>query len=99
MPRLEAAAYVSQQFLLVLEAGTYRTFPVPGTCSRKVPLFLVGSVFPYSKGEQGRYKGTLIFTNFPNFFKNSLKYFYSFIFTQNKKCSFPEKNNLKNMSR
>ena len=35
----------------IVGTGTDRTFP------QKVPLFLVGSVFPYSKGEQGN-KGT-----------------------------------------
>ena len=36
------------------KAGTYRTFPVLRNVPRKVRLFLVSSVFPYSKGEQGR---------------------------------------------
>ena len=36
------------------EPETYRTFPVPGNIPRNVPLFLVSSVFPYSKGEEGR---------------------------------------------
>ena len=35
--------------------GTHRTFPVPRNVPGKVLLFLVSSVFPYSKGEQGRY--------------------------------------------
>ena len=48
----------------VFNAGTYRTFPVLRNVLRKVPLFLVSSVFPYSKGEQGRYKGTSIFPIF-----------------------------------
>ena len=36
------------------QTGTYRTFPVPRNIPRNVPLFLVSSVFPYSKGEEGR---------------------------------------------
>ena len=38
-----------------LISATHRTFPVPQNVPAKVPLFLVSSVFPYSKGEQGRY--------------------------------------------
>ena len=40
--------------LVEVQAGTYRTFPVPRNIPRNVPLFLVSSVFPYSKGEEGR---------------------------------------------
>ena len=46
--------------LQAFKAGTNRTFPVPW----KVPLSSVGSVFPYSKGEQGRYN----FIREPSFF-------------------------------
>ena len=53
--------------LYLLKSGTHRTFPVLRNIPGKVPLFLVSSVFPYSKGEQGRYKGTSIYgSNPPN---------------------------------
>ena len=41
--------------LYLLKSGTHRTFPVLRNIPGKVPLFLMSSVFPYSKGEQGRY--------------------------------------------
>ena len=45
--------------------GTHRTFPVPrnvpGKVPGKVPLFLVSSVFPYSKRGTGKVWGTFIF--------------------------------------
>ena len=54
--------------------GTHRTFPVLRNVPGKVPLFLVSSVFSYSKGEQGRY-GEHLFSPIFNYF----------IFTQAKK--------------
>ena len=49
--------------LYLLKSGTHRTFPVLRNIPGKVPLFLMSSVFPYSKGEQGRY-GELLFSQF-----------------------------------
>ena len=56
-------------------AGTYRTFPVPGTCSWKVPLFLVGSVFPYSRGNKEGKKEPLFLAIFEGFFLQFYTYF------------------------
>ena len=59
--------YVSENLILgfwkIFVAGTHRTFPVPRNVPGKVLLFLVSSVFPYSKGDQGRY-GNLYFSHF-----------------------------------
>ena len=41
--------------------GTHRTFPVLRNVPGKVPLFLVSSVFPYSKRGTGKVWGTFIF--------------------------------------
>ena len=46
--------YCTAPKLARVVAGTYQTFPVPRNIPRNVPLFLVSSVFPYSKGEEGR---------------------------------------------
>ena len=58
-----SAEFEQHQQLYAIEAGTYRTFPV----LQKVPLFLVSAVFPYSKGEQGKVKPNLFFSNFGHF--------------------------------
>ena len=55
-----SAEFEQHQQLYAIEAGTYRTFPV----LQNVPLFLVSAVFPYSKGEQGKVKWNLFFSNF-----------------------------------
>ena len=52
-------------------AGTYRTFPVP----RKVPLLLVGSVFPYSRGNKEGKKEPLFLAIFEVFFLQFYTYF------------------------
>ena len=62
-------------FSRCLNAGTYRTFPVPGTCSWKVPLFLVGSVFPYSRGNKEGKKEPLFLAIFEVFFLQFYTYF------------------------
>ena len=50
-------------------------FPVPGTCSWKVPLFLVGSVFPYSRGNKEGKKEPLFLAIFEVFFLQFYTYF------------------------
>ena len=55
-----SAEFEQHQQLYAIEAGTYQTFPV----LQNVLLFLVSAVFPYSKGEQGKVKWNLFFSNF-----------------------------------
>ena len=66
--------YIARMIQLYNIPGTHRTFPVLRNVPRKVSLFSVSSVFPYSKGEQGRY-GEPLFSPFLSYF----------IFTQAKK--------------
>ena len=56
-----SAEFEQHQQLSAIEAGTYRTV------LQNVPLFLVSAVFPYSKGEQGKVKQNLFFSNFGHF--------------------------------
>ena len=63
LARLSTISAEFEQHQHTIEAGTHRTFPV----LQNVPLFLVSAVFPYSKGEQGKVKLNLFFSNFGNF--------------------------------
>ena len=63
LARLPTISAEFEQHQHTIEAGTYRTFPI----LQNVPLFLVSAVFPYSKGEQGKVKLNLFFSNFGNF--------------------------------
>ena len=65
--KTNAAPQSQLQVVPEKKAGTHRTFPVPSNVPRKVLLFSVSSVFPYSKGKQGSC-GEPLFSPFLSYF-------------------------------